>query len=480
MKKSLLLLFSLLHIIPTATAKNKVTTLTTDNNTSLITAFEAAQNQANKLRAAVYARMASEEKVNQRRAKLSPQITINSQYQERLSGSNTTGYGYQIQMTQTLFDRVNSALYQSEKMALQRSDSDLIEAESKLFLEVAHAYLNYLALSEKLSALAIEKQAYEAQLEHAKALFKAGEATVIDTYDAESSLDTVNVNIIKTTTEFNLSKNTLIDLTGIEEIKPIPLLSQDFFNQPINLGKESDWINRAIINNNQLKSDQFELSQLNEILIAEKGQYAPKLSLNAGYRDNYEKYHQRIHQSESYIGITLSMDLFNGGETNSRVREQEANLKKAQSLFQADKDQVILQIKQHIALLKGQMTQIKAQEKLQLSTTSKLEATHLGRIYGIRSSIDELNAEKAQADIRSQLIESRYQYLETYLTLLHLSGLLQPLVNYLMTNKVDDITILFDNKLINQSINNGLIEQKPLFQSSSKIYKIKAYEKNDR
>ena len=72
----------------------------------------------------------------------------------------------------------------------------------------------------------------------------------------------------------------------------------------------------------------------------------------------------------------------------------------------------------------GHQYRIRAQQRLLESNRAKLESTRLGRQVGVRSLLEELQAQQAAADAEQQLAQARYGYVLAYIRLLKESGVL--------------------------------------------------------
>ena len=72
----------------------------------------------------------------------------------------------------------------------------------------------------------------------------------------------------------------------------------------------------------------------------------------------------------------------------------------------------------------GHQYRILAQQRLLDSNRAKLESTRLGRQVGVRSLLEELQAQQAAADAEQQLAQARYGYVLAYMRLLKESGVL--------------------------------------------------------
>lgn len=399
---------------------------------SLIEAWRAAQQYAATHHAAEYARDAAQEPQNQAKAQLLPHISANANYSDRAQDAydKYRTHGWNIQLVQPLYDKAHWAQYQAEKITAQLGEAQLQCSDDDLMLEVAKAYFEVLAAQEKLKSLAEEKTAYQAQIQQTQGNFQLGQGTILDTYEAQANYDAAVAKIIKTQTDLTSAQNKLAAYTGHNATRLTPIKTGHLPDLSSRY-TENDWIDMALANSNTLRNKQLEIdkSQADEA-VAKSGHY-PQVSLTAGYQDNHNNIgytngsNNNTRNKGTYVGIQFTLPLYSGGETSSKIRQQEALVKQKQAEYRAEKEQLILNVKQQYTALQGWKAQIAAQEKLLATNQAKLEATKLGNQYGMSYPLEILQAEKDRANAAEQLQEAKYQYITTWITLLQLSGLIR-------------------------------------------------------
>jgi len=111
------------------------------------------------------------------------------------------------------------------------------------------------------------------------------------------------------------------------------------------------------------------------------------------------------------IGLTLSVPIFSGGLTQSRVREALALRDRfAQDLENAQRS-VAQSVRASFLNVTSGIAQVRALEQAQVSTQSQLDSTVLGRDVGVRTSVDVLNAQQQVLSAQRDLAAARYNYL---------------------------------------------------------------------
>ena len=392
-------------------------------------AWLAARYHSAEYDAARHARDAAQEPQHQAKARLLPQVSANANYTNRAQDSydKYRSHGWNAQISQPLFDGPRWRQYQAEQITARLGDSQLDNTASELMLETGKAYLDILTAQDKLTAVAAEKTAYRAQIAQAKGLFDSGEATIIDTYEAQAGLDAANAKEIRLRTELVTAQNRLANLTGLapdhaEAIadRPLPDLAER--------EDEKSWINKAIANSAAVQSRRLQVEKSEADRATAQSEHWPQLSLNVGYQDNRNKIAQHGGNPNSnrnrgaYVGVQFTIPIYSGGEIRSKEKQSQEILAQREAELEAETEQIRLQVRQTLATLHGERAQIAAQQQLLHTNTAKLESTRLGREVGVRNTIDEIKAEQEKAQAEEQLAEAKYRYIAACLQLLHLTG----------------------------------------------------------
>jgi outer membrane protein len=118
----------------------------------------------------------------------------------------------------------------------------------------------------------------------------------------------------------------------------------------------------------------------------------------------------------------LSLPIFSGGLTQSRVREAVAlRDRSAQDLENAQRT-VAQTVRAGFLIVTSGIAQVRALEQALVSTQSQLDSTILGRDVGVRTSVDVLNAQQQVFQTRRDLQSARYTYLINSLRLKAVTG----------------------------------------------------------
>ena len=329
---------------------------------TLFDAWQAALEYSADYSAAKYERDAEAAKKVQARAELLPQTSANYQYQKQpySLSSNTQSNGWNVQISQVLFDRSKFAQYKQGKLAEEMADIRLDNSGNELRIEVANAYFDVLMYRDKLRAVRAEKEAYEKQVKRAQEMFRQGAATVLDTHEAMSGYDNALAKEVDTLTRLKTSESTLANLTGLNPDE-ITVLNMKGGNEPVDLldnSQEQEWQALAQAHNSEWQLQRKNLENAQQEVKAAKGTRMPTVTVNGGYTDSRGTYHydysaygagsfdQDYRSKGATFNIQVSMPLFTGGKISGRIKEAASReMQQRELLAASDAEQKLVEAK---------------------------------------------------------------------------------------------------------------------------------------
>jgi outer membrane protein len=120
--------------------------------------------------------------------------------------------------------------------------------------------------------------------------------------------------------------------------------------------------------------------------------------------------------------VQLNFPLFQGGATQSKWREADANREKSKQDLENAKRNVELQTRQaYLGVVNG-IAQVQALQQALKSSESLLQASKLGQEVGVRTNLDVLNAQQQAYSTRRDLYQAQYNYLVSQLRLKAAAG----------------------------------------------------------
>jgi outer membrane protein len=157
-----------------------------------------------------------------------------------------------------------------------------------------------------------------------------------------------------------------------------------------------------------------------------RGGHLPTIDIVANYSNNYTGYNSFTGSATDIrsknVGLQLNMPLFQGGATQSKWREADANRTCANQELENARRNVELQTRQaYLGVVNG-IAQVQALQQALKSSESLLEASKLGHEVGVRTNLDVLNAQQQAFATRRDLYQAEYNYLLSQLRLKAATG----------------------------------------------------------
>jgi outer membrane protein len=381
--------------------------------------------------AARAAYQAGQEKSVQGRAGLLPNVNVggNVRYND-VSGelrndsfdSNQLG----VSASQPLYRKQNMVAYEQSKEQVKIAEMQFRLAEQDLILRVAQVYFNVLQSQDNIAFLNAQKAAISEQLASAKRNFEVGTATITDTHEAQARYD---LAVAEEITEQNLLN---IRLRTLEKLIGKPAVALDTLIEQAQLKTESgsidEWANRAADGNLQAEIQRISKTIADQEVERNRAGHYPTLDAVASYSiDNNQSFGTvQIDTRTGIVGLELNLPIYQGGLTNSLVREAVANQEKARQDLEESVREASLRARDAYLTVNSTASRVRALEQALVSTKAQLDSTKLGLEVGVRTSLDVLNAEQQVLSARRELAAARYNHLQSRLLLRAAVGLLSP------------------------------------------------------
>jgi len=381
--------------------------------------------------AARAALQAGQEKSVQGRAGLLPNVNVsgNARYQnvdatfgDDTFPSNSIG----INAAQPLFRKQNSVQYEQSKNQVKIAEMQFKAAAQDLILRVAQAYFDVLQSQDNIAFINAQKAAITEQLAAAKRNFEVGTTTITDTHEAQARYDLAVAQEIAEENSLNIRLRALEKLIG----KPPGTLDSLVDNKLLKAepGSLDEWAARAADGNLQAEIQRIAKAIADQEVERNRAGHYPTLDAVAGYNINNNQSFGtgKIDTKTASIGVEFNLPIYQGGLTNSRVREAVSNQERARQDLENATREAGLQARQAWLNVNSGVARVRALEQALVSTQAQLDSTKLGLDVGVRTNLDLLNAEQQVLSARRDLAGARYAYLLSSLSLKAAVGTLSP------------------------------------------------------
>ncbi len=394
-------------------------------------------------------------------AGLLPQISANYDYTDRDQGTtgesfsvdggleggvstvqtrttiDTSREGYQINLSQPLFDLPAWFTFQSGKDFTRQAEATFAANQQNLIVRVAEAYLLVLRAQDNLEASRAQERAFDRQLEQTQQRFEVGLIAITDVYEAQAARDLAQVNRIVEENNVAVALERLSVLTGREH-RNLHVLEPGFTATPPEPADRTAWVDFALENNFSLQAARHAEEAARHLATANQLEHAPRLSGTYNYSDYDTDGTLRRFPStgfdtspnstldENTWQIRLDVPLYSGGavSANRRRAAQEFNVAR-ENRINLSRNTVTNARSLHMTVI-SDVSRVAAREQAIVSSQSALDATQAGYEVGTRNVVDVLNAQNTLFAAQRDYANSRYDYILNSMRLKEQAGLLSP------------------------------------------------------
>lgn len=401
----------------------------------LMQTYELARSGDPQLAAAESDRLALKEGAVQARAALLPQIngdaTFNRSHSELdgVPGSSTnSSRGYGVGLNQSVLDFSRYSTLRSQRALSQAADYNLEAANDSLITRTSAAYFNVLVAIEILAAAQAQQTALQKQFDYAQKRLDVGLAPITDVHEARAQFDTARAAVITREKVLQDAYQALTEITGqpIDNLKGLP---EDFRPElPADYDAEG-WVNAAITQNPALKSLEYQVQSADANVATARAGHLPTLSLGGSWGKDRAWGDSTVgtivgDSTGTSVGLTLSVPIFSGGATQSRVRQAIANRDSTQDFYEQQKRAIVRNTRNAYQVLEAGISEIEARRLAVVSSRAAYEASQVGLEVGTRTVLDVLINQQNLFEAQQLYALSRYNYLQNRLLLDQAAGTL--------------------------------------------------------
>jgi outer membrane protein len=403
------------------------------NATDLMQTYELARAGDTTLSIAESTRLIDKEGAVQARALLLPQISGSAGYDLTHSSrpGSPTGDGksrsYGASLSQTIFDWSRIADLRGQKAISQAADYDLASANNDLITRTSAAYFNVLIGIESLAAAETNEAASKKQFDYAQKRLDVGLAPITDVHEARAQYDSARANTILARNALDDSYRALAEITG-QPISGLKGLPDDFRPELPAEQNAQAWVDRAVEQNPDLKSAQYQLESAQHGVSSARAGHYPTLNFRGAYSNgtDWDSVPGTLSQDgEGYNwGVTLTVPIFSGGATQSGVRQALAQRDRASDGLEQTRRALIRNTSNAYQALVAGVSEVEARRLAVVSAQSALDASQVGLEVGTRTVLDVLQNQRTLFQAQVEYAQARYNFLQNRLLLEQAAGTL--------------------------------------------------------
>ncbi|HEX5122746.1 MAG TPA: TolC family outer membrane protein [Rhodanobacteraceae bacterium] len=430
----------------------------------LIQIYQEARASDPTLAGAEATKLATDENVDQARSQLLPQIAAALSFTRTTGGSNSssfvtdpntgqnelvlsssnTAYTRSLGATldQSLIDVSKWTALKSSQFTADAGAATYDAAQQQLIINTAQTYFNVLTALDALKFADANEKALNRQLEQAQQRFEVGLAAITDVNDAKAQHDAAVANVISAQNNVDTAREAVRELTN-KEPGDFKKLREDLPLDHPTPDDPKQWVDLALKQNPVLSSSALNVDAANANVNSARAGHLPVLNANLGYSRSPTWADTNLHGTGpngqplpsfhdssdprwgSSIGVTLSVPIFSGGFTQSRVRQAIYQRDFAQDQYELNRRQIEAATRNSFRSVIAGASEVEATKAAVVSAQSSVEATQAGYEVGTRTIVDVLISQQTLLQAQSNYSTARHAFVIDGLLLKQAAGVIE-------------------------------------------------------
>jgi outer membrane protein len=338
--------------------------------------------------------------------------------------NNNDQWGLNIR--QSVFSWANWVNLRMASHEVAQSEADYLTALQSLAQRVAQQYFAVLQAQDTVEANEAARDAVALQLQQAERRFEVGLIAITDVQETRAERDNASAAVIAAKRAQSSAEEQLRATIG--EIPGV--LNEPGENMPLqspNPTAEDDWVRTAMEQNSALISSRLAADIARDQVRATFGGHLPSIDLVAG-RTFSDSDGRRLSTngtttnsvSETYgksISLQVTLPLFSGGATQSRVRESQYRWIAAKERLERTSRATERNARDAYLGVNSEIARVQALKQAVESSRSALAATEAGYEVGTRTTVDVLNSRRLLIQAQTSYSAAKYSYLNNMIQL---------------------------------------------------------------
>ena len=337
-----------------------------------------------------------------------------------------------VELDQTILNLADIASLQAAHSTADAQQQTYEAAAQELFVRVATAYFTILNDQEQLKFAKANEEAYRVTYDQAEQQYKVGIAAVTNVYQAKSYYEAAKATTISTENTLQNDRQALTVITG-KPVGDLKVLRDDLpLDTPVPADSQA-WVDSAIKNNPSLLASQLSVDAAEHSVNAARAGHLPTItaSLVHGKSTTWLENGSYANGNGSAlgngrwgntIGVTLSVPIFEGGATQSKVRQSMDQRDEARDSLELTRRQTVQNtINDYNSVVAG-ISEVQSGKAAVDSAQEALDATKAGFQVGTQIMLDVLTAIQTLTQDQSTYATARHQLVLNRLLLRQSAG----------------------------------------------------------
>ena len=342
-----------------------------------------------------------------------------------INGAETKTYNASVNLNYTLFDGLGRKYnYKQLQETYNLSELQARETIENMYLQLFSVYFQIARLSENTKNLKSTLDISKQRLIRAQYQYEYGQSTKLELLNAEVDVNNDSINLLNSKQLFSNTKRDLNIVLGIQkDINYMVETDVEF----ITLMSYDELITKAKENNVILKQNEKNIAISEFNIKSNKASYLPTAGLSGSYGWNKSEnpatsFFAQSNSTGLNAGISLSWNLFDGGNTKTRVANAKITLENQEILKEQQLETIENTLKNTLEEYHNTLFILQAQEQNVITNQNNFDRTEEKYKLGQVTSIEFRQAQINLLNTQTALNNAKYDAKLIELELLQLSG----------------------------------------------------------
>ncbi len=346
----------------------------------------------------------------------------------KTNGVITKSYNASLDLNYTLFDGLNRKYnYKQLKETYNLSQLQAREAIENMYLQLFNSYFQIARLSENTNNLQEALEISKERLKRAQYQYEYGQSTKLELLNAEVDVNNDSINLIIAKQQYSNSRRNLNIILGTQKDVNYSVETDVNF---VTLMSFDELLAKAQENNVILQQNETNIAISEFNIKANKAGYLPIAGLSGSYGWNKSKNENPANQFQALsnsslglnAGINLSWNLFDGGNTKTRVANAKIELENQEILKEQQLETIENILNNAYESYQNALFILQAQEQNVVTNQNNFDRTEERYKLGQVTSIDFRLAQINLLNTQTAFNNAKYDAKLIELGLLQLTG----------------------------------------------------------
>ena len=332
---------------------------------------------------------------------------------------NSASTGFNLSAGMNLFDGLATPRrMQLAKLNLEAATEDLEKARNDIRVQVAQAYVQILYNYEIADVARKQLSIDSLQVVRLEGLFANGKASAAEVSQQKASLAQSQLTLVQAQNNVRTSLLTLAQLLELPSWEEFSVVRPMVVMSDVYIGHPDDIYADALGLRPEIRAEQLRLEGAAKQVQIAQAAYSPSLSLSAGMGTNYYSsfatqsfWNQLSNNFSQYVGLSLSIPIFNKFQTRNQVRNAKLQQTTQQLQLRRTEQTLYKEIQQ---AWNGAVAARTKWEASQTATAAAQDAFELmqAKYENGKATLTEFNESRNRlVKAQSDAVQATYEYL---------------------------------------------------------------------